>query len=143
MANPRPYSGLIERLKAVGLRPTRQRLALAKLLFGPGNRHVSAEQLHGEAVEARVRVSLATVYNTLHQFTAVGLLREVVVEPGRSYFDTNTSHHHHFFCEEDRYLVDIPGEELKVVKLPHPPPGTTVTEVDIVIRVRKNPGLEG
>ena len=70
-------------------------------------------------------------------------LREVVVVPGRSYFDTNTSHHHHFFCEEDRYLVDIPGEELKVVKLPHPPPGTTVTEVDIVIRVRKNPGLEG
>ena len=143
MANPRPYSGLIERLKAVGLRPTRQRLALAKLLFGPGNRHVSAEQLHGEAVGAQVRVSLATVYNTLHQFTAVGLLREVVVEPGRSYFDTNTSHHHHFFCEEDRYLVDIPGEELKVEKLPRPPPGTTVTEVDIVIRVRKNPGLEG
>ena len=143
MANPRPYSGLIERLKAVGLRPTRQRLALAKLLFGPGNQHVTAEQLHGEAVGAQVRVSLATVYNTLHQFTAVGLLREVVVEPGRAYFDTNTSHHHHFFCEEDRYLVDIPGEELKVVKLPHPPPGTTVTAVDIVIRVRKNPGLEG
>ena len=143
MANLRPYSGLIERLKAVGLRPTRQRLALAKLLFGPGNRHVSAEQLHGEAVGARVRVALATVYNTLHQFTAVGLLREVVVEPGRSYFDTNTSHHHHFFCEEDRNLVDIPGEELKVEKLPRPPPGTTVTEVDIVIRVRKNPGLEG
>jgi len=143
MANLRPYSGLIERLKAVGLRPTRQRLALAKLLFGPGNRHVSAEQLHGEAVGAQVRVSLATVYNTLHQFTAVGLLREVVVEPGRSYFDTNTSHHHHFFCEEDRNLVDIPGEELKVEKLPRPPPGTTVTEVDIVIRVRKNPGLEG
>ena len=143
MANLRPYSGLIERLKAVGLRPTRQRLALAKLLFGSGNRHVSAEQLHGEAVGARVRVSLATVYNTLHHFTAVGLLREVVVEPGRSYFDTNTSHHHHFFCEEDRNLVDIPGEELKVEKLPRPPPGTTVTEVDIVIRVRKNPGLEG
>ena len=143
MANLRPYSGLIERLKAVGLRPTRQRLALAKLLFGPGNRHVSAEQLHGEAVGARVRVSLATVYYTLHHFTAVGLLREVVVEPGRSYFDTNTSHHHHFFCEDDRNLVDIPGEELKVVKLPHPPAGTTVTEVDIVIRVRKNPGLDG
>ncbi len=143
MKRARAYSGLIERLKAVGLRPTRQRLALAKLLFERGNRHLSAEQLHGEAVDAQVRVSLATVYNTLHQFTAAGLLREVVVVPGRSYFDTNTSHHHHFFCEEDRYLVDIPGEELKVAKLPHPPPGTTVTEVDIVIRVRKNPGLEG
>ncbi len=143
MANPRPYSGLIERLKAVGLRPTRQRLALARLLHEGGNRHLSAEQLHQEARAAKVRVSLATVYNALHQFTAAGLLREVVVEPGRSYFDTNTSHHHHFFCEEDRYLVDIPGEELKVEKLPHPPPGTTVTEVDIVIRVRKNPALEG
>ncbi len=143
MANERPFSGLIGQLKDAGLRPTRQRLALAKLLFERGNRHLTAEQLHGEALDADVRVSLATVYNTLHQFTAAGLLREVVVDPGRSYFDTNTSHHHHFFCEEDRYLVDIPGEELKVVKLPHPPPGTTVTEVDIVIRVRKNPGLEG
>jgi len=143
MANQRPYSGLIERLKAVGLRPTRERLALARLLQDGGDRHLSAEQLHEEALTAKVRVSLATVYNALHQFTAAGLLREVVVEPGRSYFDTNTSHHHHFFCEEDRNLVDIPGEELKVEKLPHPPPGTTVTEVDIVIRVRKNPGLEG
>ena len=143
MANERPFSGLVRQLKDAGLRPTRQRLALAKLLFESGNRHLTAEQLHGEALDAGARVSLATVYNTLHQFTAVGLLREVVVEPGRSYFDTNTSHHHHFFCEEDRYLVDIPGEELMVAKLPHPPPGTTVTEVDIVIRVRKNPGLEG
>ncbi len=143
MANERPFSRLIRQLKDAGLRPTRQRLALAKLLFERGNRHLTAEQLHGEALDADERVSLATVYNTLHQFTAAGLLREVVVEPGRSYFDTNTSHHHHFFCEQDRYLVDIPGEELKVVKLPHPPPGTTVTEVDIVIRVRKDPGLEG
>ncbi len=143
MANERPFSRLIRQLKDAGLRPTRQRLALAKLLFERGNRHLTAEQLHGEALDADERVSLATVYNTLHQFTAAGLLREVVVEPGRSYFATNTSHHHHFFCEEDRYLVDIPGEELKVEKLPHPPPGTTVTEVDIVIRVRKNPGLEG
>ncbi len=143
MANERPFSRLIRQLKDAGLRPTRQRLALAKLLFERGNRHLTAEQLHGEALDADERVSLATVYNTLHQFTAAGLLREVVVDPGRSYFDTNTSHHHHFFCEEDRYLVDIPGEELKVEKLPRPPPGTTVTGVDIVIRVRKNPGLEG
>ena len=143
MVKQRPYSALIERLKAVGLRPTRQRLALSRLLHEGGNRHLTAEQLHEEAIAAKMPVSLATVYNALHQFTAAGLLREIVVEPGRSYFDTNTSHHHHFFCEEDRYLVDIPGEELKVEKLPHPPPGTTVTEVDIVIRVRKNPGLEG
>ncbi len=139
----RPYAAVLERLREVNLRPTRQRLALARLLFAGGDRHVTAESLHRQALANRVRVSLATVYNTLHQFTEAGLLREVTVDATRSYFDTNTSHHHHFFCEEDRCLVDIPGEELKVAKLPHPPPGTTVTEVDIVIRVRKNPALEG
>ena len=135
MANPRPYSGLIERLKAVGLRPTRQRLALAKLLFGPGNRHVSAEQLHGEAVKAQVRVSLATVYNTLHQFTAVGLLREVVVEPGRSYFDTNVEDHHHFYFQDTGRIEDIPGDDLRVLDLPEAPAGTRVARVDVIVRV--------
>ena len=135
MANPRPYSGLIERLKAVGLRPTRQRLALAKLLFGSGNRHVSAEQLHGETVEAQVRVSLATVYNTLHQFTAVGLLREVVVEPGRSYFDTNVEDHHHFYFQDTGRIEDIPGDDLRVLDLPEAPAGTRVARVDIIVRV--------
>ncbi len=138
MANPRPYSGLIERLKAVGLRPTRQRLALAKLLFGSGNRHVSAERLHGEAVAAQARVSLATVYNTLHQFTAVGLLREVVVEPGRSYFDTNVEDHHHFYFEETGRIEDIPGRDLRVLDLPEAPAGTRVARIDIVVRVAED-----
>ncbi len=138
MANPRPYSGLIERLKAAGLRPTRQRLALAKLLFGPDNRHVSAEQLHGEAVEAQVRVSLATVYNTLHQFTAVGFLREVVVEPGRSYFDTNVEDHHHFYFQDSGRIEDIPGHDLRVLDLPEAPAGTRVARVDIIVRVAED-----
>ena len=138
MANPRPYSGLIERLKAVGLRPTRQRLALAKLLFESGNRHVSAERLHGEAVEAQIRVSLATVYNTLHQFTAVGLLREVVVEPGRSYFDTNVEDHHHFYFQDTGRIEDIPGHDLRVLDLPQAPAGTRVARVDIIVRVAED-----
>lgn len=138
MANPRPYSGLIERLKAVGLRPTRQRLALAKLLFGSGNRHVSAERLHGEAVEAQARVSLATVYNTLHQFTAVGLLREVVVEPGRSYFDTNVEDHHHFYFQDTGRIEDIPGHDLRVLDLPQAPAGTRIARVDIIVRVAED-----
>ena len=92
----RTYSRALERLKAAGLRPTRQRLALAKLLLESGPRHVTAEELFHEARSAGIPVSLATVYNTLHQFTSVGLLREVVVDLGQSYFDTNTSHHHHF-----------------------------------------------
>ena len=135
MKRARPSSGLIERLKAVGLRPTRQRLALGRLLFERGNRHLSAEQLHGEAVEAQVRVSLATVYNTLHQFTAAGLLREVVVEPGRCYFDTNVDDHHHFYFEDTVRLEDIPGEELRVFDLPKAPKGTRLSRVDVIIRV--------
>src|SRR5690349_5172295 len=88
-------------LRGSGLRPTRQRLALAELLYGKGNRHISAEGLHEEAMVQRVPVSLATVYNTLHQFTEAGLLREVAVDGSKTYFDTNTSDHHHFFVEDD------------------------------------------
>ena len=126
----------LERLRAVGLRPTRQRLALARLLIESGDRHITAEQLHGEAAGADIRVSLATVYNTLHQFTEAGLLREVVVEPGRSYFDTNTTDHHHFFCEANGRLQDIPGETVVVSGFPLPPLGTEICRVDVIIRVR-------
>ncbi len=138
MSNKRPYSDLIQRLRAAGLRPTRQRLALAKLLFERGSRHLSAEQLHGEALDAEVRVSLATVYNALHQFTAAGLLREVVVEPGRSYFDTNVADHHHFYFEDTGRLEDIPGEGVRLVGLPKPPKGTRVSRVDVILRVTED-----
>ena len=126
----------LARLRSVGLRPTRQRVALARLLLENGDRHITAEQLHGEAVAAEIRVSLATVYNTLHQFTEAGLLREVVVEPGRSYFDTNTNDHHHFFCEATSKLQDIPGRDVVVSELPLPPLGTEICRVDVIIRVR-------
>ncbi|WP_422369191.1 iron response transcriptional regulator IrrA [Pelagibius sp.] len=138
MNTDRPYRALVQRLKAAGLRPTRQRLALAKLLFEPqsgGDRHVTAEQLHAEAVEESVRVSLATVYNSLHQFTTAGLLREVVVEPGRSYFDTNVSDHHHFYYEDGGRLQDIPGEQVHLEGLPRPPEGTRVARIDVIVRL--------
>jgi len=134
-AAPRPYANALELLRAAKLRPTRQRLALARMLFDKGDRHVTAEQLHGEAQAASVRVSLATVYNTLHQFIAASLLREVVVDPGRSYFDTNVSDHHHFFHEETGRLQDIPVERLGVAELPAPPAGTQIRRVDVIIRV--------
>jgi Fur family iron response transcriptional regulator len=135
MKPPRPYSQTIERLRAAGLRPTRQRLALARLLFEGGDRHLTAEQLQSEAAAGRIRVSLATIYNTLHQFTEAGLLREVVVEPGRSYFDTNVGDHHHFFFEDSGRLEDIPGDKVELGKLPNPPAGTRVARVEVVIRV--------
>ena len=121
----RPYAAALDRLRKAGLRPTRQRLALARLLFDGGDRHVTAEQLHSEAESAGVSVSLATVYNTLHQFTDGGLLREGVVEAGRSYFDTNTG-----------ALTDIPGDEIAIGDLPPPPPGAEIERVDLVIRIR-------
>ncbi|OLD92338.1 MAG: transcriptional repressor [Alphaproteobacteria bacterium 13_1_20CM_4_65_11] len=129
---------VVERLRRVGLRPTRQRVALARLLFEGGDRHVTAEQLHCEALAAAIRVSLATVYNTLHQFTAASLMREVVVEPGRSYFDTNTDDHHHFFCESTGHLQDIPGELVRVGELPRPPAGAKIQRVDVIIRIRQD-----
>ena len=133
-----PAPDAIGRLRGAGLRPTRQRLALARLLFDAGDRHVTAEHLHGEAQANAIRVSLATVYNTLHQFTTAGLLREVVVEPGRSYFDTNIDDHHHFFCESTGHLQDIPGDAVMVGQLPQPPEGAAISRVDVIIRIRRD-----
>jgi Fur family iron response transcriptional regulator len=124
-----------DRLKQAGLRPTRQRLALAAILFTGMDRHVTAEQLHGEAQASAIKVSLATIYNTLHQFTEAGLLREVVVEPGRSYFDTNISDHHHFYAESNGQLSDIPGHSLSMSGLPQPPEGMAITRVEVIVRV--------
>jgi len=135
--NLRPFAPAIDRLKSAGLRPTRQRLALARLLYDRGDRHVTAEQLHQEAASSNVRLSLATVYNTLHQFTTLGMLREVVVEPGRSYFDTNIGDHHHFFDEDTGELADIPGEQVELTRLPPPPTGAKISRVDVIVRLKR------
>jgi Fur family transcriptional regulator, iron response regulator len=134
----RPFASAIERLRAAGLRPTRQRLAILRRLFEGGDRHVTAETLHEEASSLGVKVSLATVYNTLHQFTKAGLLREVVVDGAKTYFDTNTSSHHHFFDIDHGDLTDIPGEGIAVAGLPQAPEGMAVDRVDIVVRVRQS-----
>lgn len=124
-----------ERLADAGLRPTRQRLELASLVFGQGERHISAESLHEEAIRAKVSVSLATVYNTLRHFTDRGLLREVLVAPGKVYFDTNESDHHHFFFEGSGELIDIPADHVTLSKLPPTPPGAELSRVDVIIRL--------
>ena len=123
-------------LRAAGLRPTRQRTALAELLFDR-YRHVTADALHEEAAIAGVEVSLATVYNTLHQFADVGLLREVVVDTGPTYFDTNISEHHHLFYEDSGELVDLDARRINVTGLPRIPKGSHISRVDVVVRVRK------
>ena len=123
-------------LRMAGLRPTRQRVALAQLLFAKGDRHLSAEELHDEALAAGVPVSLATIYNALHQFTDAGLLRILAVEGARTYFDTNTSDHHHFFVEGENRIFDIASGPVGVVNLPEPPEGMEIANVDIVVRLR-------
>lgn len=124
-------------LRMAGLRPTRQRIALAKLLFSEKQRHASAEQLHLEAEHSGVSVSLATVYNTLHQFRKAGMLREIAVDGTRTYFDTDTSSHHHFYVEDEERVIDIPSNQLNVIGLPKAPKGMEISHVDIVVRVRR------
>jgi Fur family iron response transcriptional regulator len=131
-----PVSALKDRLRDVGLRPTRQRISLGWILFAKGDRHVTAELLYEEAMRARVPVSLATVYNTLHQFTEAGLLRQLAVDGSKSYFDTNTTDHHHFYVEGDDALVDMPAE-VAVGALPAPPEGMEIARVDVIVRLRR------
>jgi Fur family transcriptional regulator, iron response regulator len=125
----------VERLRSAGLRPTRQRVLLAELLFGKGDRHVSAEMLHGEVLDVGEQVSLATVYNTLHQFTDAGLLRELAIDGSKAYFDTNVSNHNHFFIEDRGELIDIHGENIRVDGLPQPPEGMRISHIDVVVRL--------
>jgi Fur family iron response transcriptional regulator len=135
-----PWHDVKAMLRAVGLRPTRQRMALGWILFARGDRHLTAEMLYEEANKAKVPVSLATVYNTLHQFTEVGLLRQVAVDGSKTYFDTNTTTHHHFFVEGDNELVDIPCAEDILGKLPPAPAGYEIARIDVVVRLRRKDG---
>src|ERR1700677_3750414 len=132
-----PWHDVNEMLHAAGLRPTRQRMGLGWLLFVQGARHLTAEMLYEEATHAKVPVSLATVYNTLHQFTEVGLLRQVAVDGSQAYFDTNNSEHHHFFIEDQNDLMDIPSSDVVVGKAPMAPEGFEIARIDVVVRLRR------
>jgi Fur family iron response transcriptional regulator len=132
-----PWHDVKSMLRQVGLRPTRQRMALGWLLFGKGDRHITAEMLYEEATRAKVPVSLATIYNTLHQFKEVGLLRQVAVDGSKAYFDTNTSAHHHFFVEGEDELLDIPDANMLVGDNPTPPEGFEIERVDVIVRLRR------
>jgi Fur family iron response transcriptional regulator len=126
---------IVDRLRSAGLRPTRQRVLLAELLFSKGDRHVSAEILHGEVMAVGEQVSLATIYNTLHQFTDAGLLRELAIDGSKAFFDTNVSNHNHFFIEDRGELIDISGEQIRVDGLPEPPQGMRISHIDVVVRL--------
>ena len=124
-------------LRSVGLRPTRQRMALGWLLFGKGARHLTAEMLYEEATLAKVPVSLATVYNTLRAFCDAGLMSEITVDGSRSYFDTRLDDHPHFYWEDTAELTDAPKDQLEIARLPLAPEGTQIARVDVVVRLRR------
>ena len=137
-----PISSVKARLRSAGLRPTRQRMALGWLLFAKGDRHVSAEMLYEEALRAREPLSLATVYNTLRQFSEAGLLRQVSVSGPKTFFDTNVSEHHHFYNEDDETVTDIPGSMIQVAGLPDAPEGMVISSVEVIVRLRSADGEE-
>ncbi len=132
----RPVHEIRVKLSSAGLRPTRQRMALGCLLFAKGNRHVTAENLQEEALASRVSISLATIYNSLHQFTRAGLLREVAIDGSKTYFDTNVSDHHHFLIEGANVLIDIPRIAVERQQIPALPPGKSIAGVDVIVRLR-------
>ena len=135
--NPNIGTQVKDRLRKVGLRPTRPRITLGIVLFGNGDRHVSAEMLFEEASQIGASVSLATVYNTLHQFTEAGLLRQVAIDSSKSYFDTNNTEHQHYYLEDRHELMDIPPADVAVGKIPVAPEGYEIARVDVVVRLRR------
>jgi Fur family transcriptional regulator, iron response regulator len=136
-SEPTHHRAIKAKLRGVGLRPTRTRIALAHMLFAQGNRHVSAEMLFEEASRAKVSIALATVYNTLNEFTKVGFLRQVAIDSSKHYFDTNNTEHQHFYLEDKHELMDIPSADVAIGKLPLPPGGYEIAHVDVVVRLRR------
>ncbi len=132
-----PWQTYKRLLRDAGLRPTRARMILSWFLFGRGNRHVTAEMLYEEAIKAKVPVSLATVYNTLNQFTDAGLLRQIGVDGSKSFFDTNPSEHHHFFVQGEDSLLDIPATQSLLDRTPEAPDGFEIARIDVLVRLRR------
>jgi Fur family transcriptional regulator, iron response regulator len=126
-------------LREAGLKLTRQRLVLGQLLFAKGGRHVTAEMLHAEATEARMQISLGTIYNTLNQFRDAGLLRQIGVGGMKSFFDTNPTCHHHFFVAQEDRMFDVPGQGVVMGKIPQPPAGFEIAGIDVMVHLRRKP----
>jgi Fur family iron response transcriptional regulator len=129
-----------ERLQRAGVRPTRQRLILAELLFANGDRHVTAEMLFSEARDVGMSISQATIYNTLNQFTDAGLLRRIGPDGSRSFFDTNTTVHPHFYLDDEGILIDVPEGGIALESMPQALPGHELSRIDVIIHLRRKPG---
>ena len=129
------YNKVIKKLNYNGVRPTKQRMVLAKLLFEKGKRHVSAEDLYLEVRKEDRRISLATVYNTLKQFTKLGILKEVVVDQNKSLYCNEDTSHYHLYIEDEGKVVDIPTQNVNL-DIPSFPACLSLHNVDVIVRVR-------
>ena len=126
---------IVSKLQSAGLRATPKRIAIGNLLLDGRDRHVTADDVAVLARTAGLRVSLATVYNTLNQFVSAGLMKRITLDTDRTYFDTNISEHHHLFFEDGGQLHDVPGDTVKIDGLPPLPPGAKVKSVEVIVRL--------
>ena len=129
------YHRAMKKIESSGIRPTKQRRVLAKILFEKGNRHVSADELFFDVKKEDRKISMATVYNTLKQFTSLGLLKEVVVDQNKSLYCTNHKSHYHLYIEDEGKIVDIPTKNIDL-NIPSIPACLQLHNIDVIVRIR-------
>ena len=130
----------INKLRNSGLRPTRQRIKICEILFNSDKTfHFTVKEL-AKMIEnqANIKVSLATVYNTVHAFNEKGYLKEIAINSTKSYFDTNTSHHHHFFDLSENKLIDLDHQEVEPIQIKKSIPGKKIKSVEILVKIDNN-----
>ena len=129
------FNSAVRKLSSNGIRPTKQRMILAKLLFENGKRHISAEKLYDEVKKDNRKISLATIYNSLKQFSSIGLIREIVVDQNKSIYCTNKEEHYHLYIEDEEKIIDIPKKNIDL-NIPQMPACMNLHNVDVIVRIR-------
>ena len=129
------FNKAVKTLENHNIRPTKQRMVLAKILFEKGQRHVSAEELFDEVKQDDRKISLATIYNTLKQFSSLGLIREIVVDQSKSLYCTNLESHYHLYIEDEGKIIDIPTENINL-NIPSIPACLKLHNIDVIVRIR-------
>tara|TARA_B100000700_G_C14937676_1_gene805186 strand:- start:223 stop:669 length:447 start_codon:yes stop_codon:yes gene_type:complete len=130
-----PYNNAINVLEKNGIRATKQRRVLAKLIFDKGKRHISAENLFDEVKKDDRKISMATVYNTLKQFTNLGLIKEIVVDQNKSLYCNNNQSHYHLYIEDESKVIDIPTKNIDL-NIPSIPACLQLHNIDVIVRIR-------
>ena len=130
------YSIAIKKIEKSGIRPTKQRRILARILFEKGNRHISAENLYDEVKKEDRKISMATIYNTLKQFSSFGLLKEIVVDQNKSMYCNNKEPHYHLYVEDEAKIIDIPNSNIDLSNIPEIPACLNLHNIDIIVRIR-------